>query len=526
MSSHPPHPADSLAALHSDGSPRHLVVDALNLLNSYFLPIDDAPAGTSAWTLLEVMQKRVIGFLTACSNTTPQLIPHFVIDAGWKTREAANKWRQRREKEVRSHKRGIPLSADTFLADALRQAGAYVYQVEGEDGDDIVVVLAHSFGDKSLVLSADRDMFRYDDSVLPNSQNRVAADFSFKSTFGKNNQNNQITVALHASPTQRRKDGVSMRSMADMPIFDKEKHLPLWRFSHSKLHVVISGASQNGYVRGACSPATRVCGNLHGILRPLRLAVYRNLGATGKVHERFPEWDTENDTVRWEDADIDVERELTSRSERSEFFDQLLNDPEGPKKALSWLREMDPSYTNAKSKGLLEQSKEELSFRGFARVAIVAECFAAVGDQNNQSVLSTALAMKADTGDSQTSPSSDSNKFKKTIQALFQFPPASRVSSKCSEKSCGVRFVIAAGERAFLVEKGFSLPTRCKPCRDKRKAKGVIKSPGGRGGKSSSTPSPTGVPLRLRTLRPGGSPKIDSLEVSDTAEKLAALSVS
>jgi heme-degrading monooxygenase HmoA len=172
-------PADSLAALDSDGSPRHLVVDALNLLTDYFLPDDRGAAKGDAWTMLAVMQRRVAGFLEACANTTPALVPHFVIDAGWQSEEAATKWRKRREREVRAHARTIPLSADTFLADALRAAGAKVYQVEGADGDDIVAVLARALGATSLILSADRDMFRYDDTVLPDAPKRVAASFSF-----------------------------------------------------------------------------------------------------------------------------------------------------------------------------------------------------------------------------------------------------------------------------------------------------------------------------------------------------------
>ena len=92
------------------------------------------------------MRGRVQGFLRACEASG--LAPHFVIDAGWQSEEvtavnpitppcflhtfyfygqAAKKWRKRREAEVRKHTRNIPLSADTFLADSLREAGAPVY---------------------------------------------------------------------------------------------------------------------------------------------------------------------------------------------------------------------------------------------------------------------------------------------------------------------------------------------------------------------------------------------------------------
>jgi hypothetical protein len=71
-----------------------LVIDALNKLTSYFLPIDSAPKKTSAWGLLAAMQGRIKGFLSACEVS--RLAPHFVIDAGWASAEAATKWKKRR----------------------------------------------------------------------------------------------------------------------------------------------------------------------------------------------------------------------------------------------------------------------------------------------------------------------------------------------------------------------------------------------------------------------------------------------
>ena len=36
---------------------------------------------------------------------------------------------------------------------------------------------------------------------------------------------------------------------------------------------------------------------------------------------------------------------------------------------------------------------------------------------------------------------------------------------------CEKPFIFEAGEQKFFAEKGFTLPKRCKPCRDARKAK-------------------------------------------------------
>ena len=600
-------PVDSLAALDSDGSPRHLVVDALNLLGSYFLADDHGASKGDAWTMLAVMRRRVAGFLEACASTTPTLMPHFVIDAGWQSEEAATKWRKRREKEVRARRRDIPLSADTFLADALRAAGARVYQVEGEDGDDIVAVLARALGETSLILSADRDMFRYDDAVLPDAPRRVAASFSFaevsagEKPAGKAKrepapESLRFGVALHASPTKQPKEGVARRGAGDVPRFDPAKDFERWSAPYDKLKTVVDDP-RRGYVRGACSPQTRAFGNLHGHSRPLRLAAYRLMGAEGRVRERFPEWDAANDDVRWEDADVDVESgavvatssrvrgtnaenasenapaldadsasdDLVAETKEAEAF---LRDADATcaahVSALRWLRARDPAWRIASERG----EDDTNSFRGFARFAVVAECFTAArrSQDTNASVLATALAMR-DRADAETasaaatradgrgtSGKADRKEKARDVDALFPFPPASHRSSRCA--ACRARFVVSAGERAFLNERGFAPPARCKPCRDARKAaretqnqnraavdgaRGAVrlrrgaphakKSPGPSATSSSPGPSPgtRGVVRPPRTLKAPSAiapPRADATTAAETAERLAALAVS
>lgn len=50
-------------------------------------------------------------------------------------------------------------------------------------------------------------------------------------------------------------------------------------------------------------------------------------------------------------------------------------------------------------------------------------------------------------------------------------------------RDCGQTFTFTAGEQAFYTERGFSEPTRCKACRDKRKLE--RNSSGGGGGYDS-----------------------------------------
>jgi CxxC-x17-CxxC domain-containing protein len=46
-------------------------------------------------------------------------------------------------------------------------------------------------------------------------------------------------------------------------------------------------------------------------------------------------------------------------------------------------------------------------------------------------------------------------------------------------RDCGQTFTFTAGEQAFYQERGFSEPTRCKACRDKRKAERNASGSGG-----------------------------------------------
>ena len=460
-----------------------LVVDALNFLHSYFLPVRDAgprAARASAWTLLAAMRARVDGFLRACERS--RFEPHFVIDAGWKSEEAGRKWTERREKEVRGGRRDIPLSADTFLADALHASGAKVYTVEGTDGDDVIARLAHELSasepgaPSALVLSADRDMFRYDD-LIPNAPERVFADFSFLVAAAAAAASD-VSIELHPSPNPTPKPGVVRRAASDVPAYDPVE----WTRRHDKLREVLR---KGEYVRGACSPLTRAAGNLHGIARPLRRAAYAAMGAADAVREAYPEWDEASGRVRWVDdrvAPFDAAGEETAPSEASEASEAscsaadasllaaALADVEGagPANALAWLDARDE-----RGRGIGATAREDVrGFRAFARVALVAEIFAAVDrrpDATDASALAHLLRLRTAANADGTESSSDDTT---RSGALLAFPPTNRVMSAravCAEASCRASFCVSSSEREYLEKKGFDLPRRCRPCRDERK---------------------------------------------------------
>ena len=108
---------------------RPLIVDALNKLN-YFIPIEDVDfAGASPWELVAAMQTRLSKFIVA--SLASGFEPHFVVDNGWVTDEARDKWTARKTEEVLREDRSMPLSADTLLCEMIRARGATLYYAQG-----------------------------------------------------------------------------------------------------------------------------------------------------------------------------------------------------------------------------------------------------------------------------------------------------------------------------------------------------------------------------------------------------------
>jgi hypothetical protein len=114
-----------------------------------------------------------------------------------------------------------------------------VYRAEGLDGDDVVAKLAQELGPKTMLLSADRDMFRY--VGLDNPADRVMADFTFDPVDVQGRREHHDAHAdAHAdigyrlrlipshNPTRRR--GVSKRWLSEVP-YDPEA----WLMTSNKL---------------------------------------------------------------------------------------------------------------------------------------------------------------------------------------------------------------------------------------------------------------------------------------------------
>lgn len=327
------------------GAGRPLIVDALNYLN-FFTGGGRHQKDTSAtlpWAQVAILRARTRGFVHACEESG--FAAEFVVDAGWQTAETAAKWKGRREEEVREASRFLPLGMDVLLCDALVEAGARVYRAVGLDGDDVIARMAEEAGEGALILSADRDMFRYP-AIRDAHQRQPVVHVDFE--LSRCGRRLLLVPSRYSAP----KPGVCARDVSTLPYTPAA-----WLRHNNKLYNALT-RPEDGYVRGCCSPFVRSHGNLHAIARPLRLAAYAAIGVSGAVRESYPEWDEEAHAVVWVDELVLPDSTLL----------HLLREPV---LALDWLERHDPAA----------QARQDNPLRSFARVSLVAELVDAIRPQ-------------------------------------------------------------------------------------------------------------------------------------------------
>jgi len=398
---------------------KHLVVDALNFL-SYFCPSKEPDyAKSSPWTLHAVMQQRARAFLDGCKLC--KLEPHFVFDHGYQSAEAMDKWKARREEEVLTEYRSMPCNVDVSLAAVLKEQGADVLQPVGLDADDVVARLALAFdgASKSIILSGDRDMLRYDD--LDCKHDRIKENFAFRGD-GCLVLISRRDFELRAEP----------RSACDVTL-----DLKAWRAPKLK---TLAGAS---YVRGNSDSFTKSMGNLNVVARPLRQALYARLGLES-VEETIPVFNKISNDVEWSKISVVADNSL----------DELLKNPE---QAFQWLGTADKAPPMSSNRYTQSQCR---IWRSYSQAMTVAEyCYTVqqANTINTNSVLidyiHMAQSLDPNAADAHVTP--------------WRIPDH-MLETLCSR--CGKTSNCVSGELEFLWSKGFSLPKLCKLCRKERQA--------------------------------------------------------
>lgn len=246
---------------HISQKNRILCVDALNQAHRFFSP-------GKKWTIPQEAFRRVSKFVQAAKNSGWNLL--VFIDSKTVSGKAQLTWKKRREKEVEQRKRNMPQGTNVLLGDLFSRCNVEVHYSLEADCDDTVAAFAHA--SNGAILSADRDMFRYQGAQL-----EVFADFEYK--------NGELVLYHHTNctPKSSRRQILSPPPKTSIRLLDFEL-------------VRVSGQ----YLRGSPSPLTRDMGNLHIKVRPLRQALYSHLHFDAPITEEFPVWNEERCQVEWD----------------------------------------------------------------------------------------------------------------------------------------------------------------------------------------------------------------------------------
>ena len=235
-----------------------LYIDLLNIWSQFF-PTHD-------WNLLRA-RDRVKKFVEAAYNSGYSI--SCFIDYSNSTEEATEKWRSRRERDIRSGRRGVPIKFSVLLGDMFRSEGISLHYSNGTDNDDTLAAFAEIDG--AIILSGDKDFFRYEDST-----------FRLMDTV-------QVTEdGLMILSQERLKEHVSTPSSTRRLLREKPSTLSYPEYTLG-----------DKFMMGSPSPLTRQLNmSTNRILTPLRHTVFAMEGVES-LEESYPEWDEENQCVRW-----------------------------------------------------------------------------------------------------------------------------------------------------------------------------------------------------------------------------------
>ncbi|KAG0277677.1 hypothetical protein BGZ96_002762, partial [Linnemannia gamsii] len=260
--------------------PRLVYVDGLNYSDKFFKIGDH-------WCFRQA-RKNVSKMVKHARESN--IVLKVFIDAFIESDEAVQKWRSRREKEVRSRTRRMPQGMNVLLGEMFSMAGIEVaYSVDTDNDDNLA---SHAHHDRAAVVSRDKDFLRYNGASY-----RIFENFTYK------------RGRLYLIP---RKSNYLPR---EIPMRDILKPKPDVRSTDPGFITL-----PDFYLRGSPSPLTRDCGNLHITVRSLRQAYYASLGIETAVREEFP-------TYRTSDVDEGVVW-LKENVMPSDEYHYLLKSPE------------------------------------------------------------------------------------------------------------------------------------------------------------------------------------------------------
>lgn len=300
-----------------------LIVDLSNQID-FFYPINQQ------YTIREHianMRERVKMFMVNCEE---KFDPIIVVDNVTASAETTQKWECRRENEILNKKKNLPLNLDILICDALKNHGSKIYADKAVDADDVVAKLA-SIMPGSLILSSDRDMFRYN---LYN-KNRI-----FSTATMSSNSDLKLWKGLNLCV----KPGCSLKMVDDIPMV----------YPSDKPYHTIS----NVYIRGVSDSHSDFV-NLHHVCKRIRQCLYSRLSIQS-VKEKYPIFDKETNGVLWINELVHAKASTDVQFDFGTLLDVLTK---------------------------LDPMKKPTSERLYAREAIIAEYIAMITKQSLTTIL-------------------------------------------------------------------------------------------------------------------------------------------
>jgi len=301
-----------------------------------------------------------------------------------------------------------------MLGEVFRKCGVPVNFSLDADNDD--TLYSHAYHRNAAILSGDRDMLRY---INPRGQLRIFSSCSMKDGEVKLESQKET----HSSSSPRQILTPPPKTCSHDPSFVRVKEDKLYR-------------------RGTPSPLTRYFGNFHETVRPLREALYSKLGFPAEIKEIYPVWDESGRQVLWREGITSgnpLLLALLSEEKAIEAFKYFFN--------IETLQKDSKNFTNIvwhnHVYSMWASVFELISFAcGIPLIDLLTNC------RDFKSSLKNALK---------------SSSAEKPTRITGRTLP-------CSD--CRNDFFFSQTEECYFVERGFSLPKRCQPCRNARRLAG------------------------------------------------------
>ena len=252
-----------------------LLLDGYNFFQKFYDRISNQRSPPNHWNWNSPFRK-VKRFVQAVEKSG--FILKVFIDGDNVSKEALTKWTTRRKTDVRKESNTLPAKAGFFLGMFFRRCRVEVHYSFEEDNDDTIAAYAQHY--QAVVLSADRDFFRY-----RNRNYEVYCDFEYTSSG---------TLRLIPNKVEKRKPGCKLRDICSpLPKTIKQ--------NYSKFRMKLPG---NVDLRMGCpTQLVKSLGNPHLALRPLRQAAYYRFRIEKKI-EYIPYWDQEYEEVGWDVSEV------------------------------------------------------------------------------------------------------------------------------------------------------------------------------------------------------------------------------